>query len=137
MFSFSNVPLDFFGQDNGLEDILAERYYEKSCVVNPNKEDLGHIGAYTAVQVVGAGIETLLGHIRFNTRKRITPTVRLLNPVGVTNSYVRNDTINANSSTATVTRLNSEAFNVMYTTAPGSAVGNINAVHWDADAEFY
>jgi hypothetical protein len=137
MFSFSNVPIDFFGQDNGIEDVLAERYYEKSCVVNPNKEDVGFNGAYTSVQVVGAGIETLLGHIRFNTRKRITPTVRLLNPVGLTNSAVRNDTINANSSTATVTRLNSEAFNVMYTTAPGSAVGNLNAVQWDADAEFY
>lgn len=119
--------------DDWAELSAIRRYFEVggSIETNAGLKGPSALGA----QTVGASTATYFSNQRFVISKRTTPTVTLLN-TGAANNQVRNITIGADCSSSTAVNLATTGFQISFTTAAGSAAGNINAVSWYGSARF-
>jgi hypothetical protein len=118
------------------EFLLCQRYYQKSF--NYATAPVQNVGVATGEQMFTANaagaVTQSSASIYRGTPMRTQPTITLYNPAAA-NAQVRNIT-DAADLTASVTAINSETkFIVQATGTAGTAVGELLAVHWTANAE--
>lgn len=118
-------------RDDWGELTRLRRYFEIGGSLTSNDGVKG--GSALSEQTVGAAAAAYMGNQRFLVSKRTNPTITLLNP-SAANNQVRNITTGADCSASTVPYASAGGFQISYTTAAGSAVGNKNCVSWIADA---
>jgi hypothetical protein len=115
----------------------AMRFYEKSfgyTVAPAQGVGTSGDGEWRFIQAVGAAVAGQIAWAKYRVPKRTTPVGTLYNPA-VANAQVRNLTTASDCAAAGFNTLGTEAFNISFTTAvAGSVAGNVNAVHWTADA---
>jgi hypothetical protein len=114
----------------------CQRYYEKSFpIATTPAQNAGVEGAVVIMQWVGAAAGAGAQSIQYKALKRTDPTVTTYNPAA-TNAQVRNYSTGSDASVTAVGSASNDAqFNITFTTAGGSAAGNVNAVHWTSSAE--
>ena len=124
-------------QSNGEVMNACQRFYQKSfdypqaVVTNAGT----NVGAFRFQQILGAAASIIGPLAFFRTPIVKIPTVTLYN-LSVANNQIRNGSINADCTASTAASISNSSFTVSATTAGGSAVGNINSVHWDANADY-
>ncbi|MGY6214999.1 hypothetical protein ACW73L_07545 [Methylolobus aquaticus] len=122
-------------RDDRTELAALRRYYEFGGTTAPGGGNWFSGGGITA-QVVGASVATIAAPVRYAQQKRVAPTLTLLNP-GAANNEVRNLTRGTDCSASGLFRAAGvSAFVAEFTTAAGSAVGDVNGFHWVADARY-
>lgn len=97
-------------------------------------QNAGVAGSYRFGQVVGASASQVWGWVPFDMAMRLAPSVTLYNP-SAANAQIRNENAAADGSSTTANNATEDGFLITGTTAPGSAAGQQNAIHWLASAE--
>lgn len=109
---------------------LAQRYFEKSYVVDVAPATVTMVNAWGYRSVFNATSNNSTSTVVFKTRKRNTPTVTVYNPVtGATGSSYDNDATTSRSTTAINTG-DSTFRSVVSITVTGNDI----TMHWTADA---
>jgi hypothetical protein len=107
----------------------CERYYEKSYTYVSSPGTTTFNGALTH-RKSGALSSYTDFNIRFQTRKRATPTIGLYSPSSATEGQIESDSVNV---TANDGNTNEQGFSV--TTSAAQAADVVQSMHYTADAE--
>lgn len=114
----------------------CQRFYEKSFLLDTLPAQ--NVGVNTAerriVQAVGAAAAGCPLFIDYRTEKRGVPAVTFFNPAAA-NALIRNVTVNADTTVNTTVGSTARNVYLTATSAAGSAAGNVNSLHFTADAE--
>jgi hypothetical protein len=120
----------------GEELQLCQRYYQKSFNIGVvPAQNAGTAGAKGLVQSVGAAVSMNGNHIQLPTTMRATPTAWTFYNTSAANAFAYNSSVAASWTSTTIVASGMSGGLVSGTTAPGSAVGQTNYVHWTADAD--
>ncbi len=123
---------------NAMDEFLRCQKFYASSFANSNTIPATNVGNNTGEcrGIAGkAGAASEFIAIRYPVKMRITPTtITLYNPLAA-NAQVRDITAGADMSASAVTGSTSLDFFVGATGAAGTAVGNLIAIHYTADAE--
>lgn len=112
----------------------CQRFYVKSFPIGTAPaQNAGINGSVSLIQAVGASTSTQSPFVALPVRMRVAPTWTLYNP-SAANANPRNATVGADCSAFSQSTTDYIAYAV-YTTAAGSAAGNLNIIHFQADAE--
>jgi hypothetical protein len=115
---------------------LCQRYYQKSFNIGVvPAQNAGTAGAKGLVQSVGASVSMNGNHIQFPTTMRATPTAWTFYNTSAANAFAYNASVAASWTLTTIVASGMSGGLVSGTTAPGSAAGQTNYVHWTAEAE--
>ena len=111
------------------------RYYKSFPQSVIPAQNAGTAGAFTRPQPVAAGVASVTNTLEqpWNMRN-VAGTVTVFNP-SVANAQIRDVTTGADCTLTTVVTSIGEA-HVTYTSAGGSAAGNVNALHYVIDKRF-
>lgn len=114
----------------------CQRYFEKSFLysVAPAQNVGSESGAVTWQGFRAGTVLQYAGRHHFANHKRIVPTMTFYNPRAA-DSQVRNITQNQNTSATGSNAIGEENFEVFCTGSASSAIADIYAVHWTANAE--
>jgi hypothetical protein len=135
--SDSNVDVGDYPWRSFEEELAAcLPYYEKSfAYATAPAQNAGTDGAFWFPQLQGASTSQRSPFIAYKAIKRSsTPTVTLYNPAAAS-AQIRNTTDATNWTLSTAEQGNANGFIVQGTSAAGSATGELQAVHWTAEAE--
>ena len=116
---------------------MCKRYVQKSFApdVMP-AQNVGTTNAHFFGQYVGASTAQNNPWVPFMVEMRAAPTVTLYNP-SAASGQIRNVTRSTNFTSSSAANAGVKGFMLSGTTPSGSAIGDTNAVHWDAkDANF-
>lgn len=114
----------------------CQHYYQKSFLIStvPATNVGLDTGESNLAQTSNAGVGGSIGAIvRYSTPMRATPTVTLYNPAAA-NNQIHNATTGSDFSGTSNVNSTVNGFYSVGTTPGGSAVGNVLAVHWTANA---
>ncbi len=130
-----SVATDFESRPIGLEQALAQRYYQKSFPdsVVP-AQNAGRTGAYELVQSVGPSLLVVFASVILPVQMRATPTVTLFNP-SAANAEIRNVSAGTNWTGSVAVLKTEKSFSTNGTTPAGSDEADGGSFHWTADAE--
>ena len=111
----------------------CQRYYVKSFPpATAPAQNAGATGAQGHYQMLATGNSESYSYIRFGQPLRATPTITRYNPSAANansrNLSVPNDDLNTTTLTPSLT-----GFYISFQTT-SSAIGNLHAIHWTADA---
>lgn len=115
----------------------AMRFYEKSFDYQyAPQQNLGgttglYNGAFQYGQFVGASVSHPQLVFPFKVTKRSSPSITTYNPFAASAQF-RNVGNGTNCTSAAVSALGADTVRFDFVTAAGSAVGDVNAVHWTA-----
>jgi hypothetical protein len=127
------TAFDVLGPDTVLS--RCQRYYQKSFAQGTTPaQNVGNSTGELMFIAGKAGAAAQYGHARFPVVMRGAPTLTYYNPAA-TNAQVRDVTASADTSSTSSTSARDAGFTVTATGNASTAVGNLLAVHWIADAE--
>lgn len=132
-FQPSTYPTNFERLPWGVIRLQTLRHYQKSFTYDTAPVQNSGTAAFGPVpQPVGAGVATRTQHLPWNVPFRATPTGTLYNP-NAANGQVRNLTTAADCTASSIASTENRSV-IVFTTAAGSAIGDLNAVHYTLDA---
>src|SRR5262249_36070378 len=126
---------DWSPQPYALELLKVRRFYQKSFLVDVAPQQNAGLGTgeYRAI----AGKATAAAEfipIQYPQEFRVPPTITLYNPAAA-NTQVRDVTAGGDCSASSPTSSSATNTYISTTGNAGTAVGNILAINWSADAE--
>ena len=137
MWSVGTAAQPFDRRPFEAEYALCRRYYEKSF--NYAIAPAQNVGVGTGEQdfivgKAGAVSGAVRIPIKYKTPKQAAGTITLFNPAAA-NGQIRNETTNADLTSASVSRSDENGIMITATGDAGGAVGDLLSIHWTASAE--